>query len=108
MYNRVPNKLELKIVKWSAYCTINSKADHLTISTLIYWVPYCIFNTCDVLLYNSEVLWYKWSEGPKIHYRNIHPQAEAVDLGLSFLCHQVLHAQLYECKCSVLHVVCIV
>ena len=42
MYNRVPNKLELKIVKWSANCTINSKADYLTmfysnlLGTLLY------------------------------------------------------------------------
>ena len=31
MYNRVPNKLQLKIDIRSAYCTIKSKADHLTI-----------------------------------------------------------------------------
>ena len=47
MYKRVPNKLQLKIVKRSASCTINSKAEHLTIS---------YFNLLGTLLYIKGTL----------------------------------------------------
>ena len=55
MYDRVPKKLQLQIGKRSAYCTINSKPDNLTIFTLMYWAPYRIFKYCVKIQFSTTV-----------------------------------------------------